>query len=1750
MRFYAYCITSVLLMLCLSMSGQTMQPYGFIENRGQIHAQDGSTAPAQFVYTAQGGLNVQIHAWGLSYDAYQVLRDTTIIDPKTKEERKLVRSYGFHRVDIDFPGSNPQVQAQALSAASDYLMYYPGEQPNGVRVQHFQKIRLPNLYPHVDLELCAQPGTAKAFEYNFILHPGADLSQIKIRYRGALGYHFHREALTLKLTMGEIKEHIPASYWAKNQEQLDLHYRLIEQEGETLVVGFEGEVGQIQEELVIDPVPSLNWSTYFGSLGAEYGHDLISDGKGMLYFCGYAESLSNIATRGVHQSVQNGETDALIAKFNTKGQRIWASYFGGARADFGNGIHLAKDGTLIIVGTAESRNDIASPGYETPTFAGIVDVFLAKFTTDGARIWSRYWGGPDIDWVFTLTTTPGGDILIGGSTYSDSGIAAPGQLIDRYSNWDAYLARFNTNGQYITSTYLGGGDLDDVSDLQCDDQGNIYVLGTTHSINGIIPRNSYQPKNAGKSDVMLWKLDANFKIIWSTYCGGSEDDTGLSLVLDQDKNLYFTGISSSPNYPLGSNAGFSTLKGGQDAHVTKFSNDGQLLWATYLGGTGKEYGYDLELDPKGTGAIFVVGGTDQSPGFISGRGWQTEYGGGVADALLVKLDPIGQVMWSTYYGGSGWERFNSMVMDTLDNIYALGFTTSPAGMSTINAQQNFYGGEMSDILLTSFKDCYAPLAPQNITNSAKQRICGGTSTTLKVRGEGIIQWYDQAEGGRLLGEGDSLRTAALWSNATFYVQDSVCGRSRFRTAITVQVDPRPDVDPGPTQTVCAGSKISLSGKGATFYLWDGGVINGFTFVARETRRYTVVGTGNFGCRDTAQVLVNVLSKPEVSAGPDRRLCPDEGLVLQGTGALRYTWDRGVINGQRFVPSAGGVYTVIGENNAGCKDTASMTVTIVSKPTVNAGPERQVCAGDTLRLRGSGALTYDWDGGIKNDEPFQATQSRIYTVIGYDVNNCRDTAEVSVIVKASPQVDAGPDLAICPGDSVRLKGMGALQYRWDNGVTDGQVFYPRSSQTYTLVGSNAEGCTDTARVKVELLAQPQVSAGPDRSICKGDSVSIEATGANAYLWNYGVINGQQVSPDSTLTYTVIGIAANQCKDTAQITIRVADSLEASAGPDQNICRGEQVTLKGTGAKTYNWIDGVVDGLPFTPTSTRTYTLYAENESGCRDTVQVQIVVRPRPQVTAGADRSICAGDQVRLEGKGALTYTWDQNVINNQFFEPISTATYTVIGRDANNCSDTAQVQVQVNPVPKVELPSIIAICAGETVVLDPQVSGGTGAYFYRWSDGSFFKKYTWPNPQSNFTLNVRVTDQQRCQATAEVSIVVNHPPQFSITGPAQICSGEQAVLEKSITAGRPPYRYIWQDGQSAEKIEVAPAQTTTFNLIVEDVNECRDTASYTLEVLPQPNLRIEPGTYIRICTEDTLEIKASGADEYIWRGPGGFQSEEAVVKRKVPLEGRYDLIGINKQGGCSVSTSVEVVVMPHVLAEIVGPTNICAGETLVLSSLSRGTYQWSTGEKTREIRLQPTQSNIYQLTITGNNGCQDSAQIRVTVQDYPELTLQPQHQLKLGKTVKLVAGTEAGNYQWSPTEGLSCADCPDPELQTIQPGRYCVTLSNGDCRSEACTEISVDGKCQVYLPNAFSPNGDQINDTFCAFSPCIREANLWVYDRWGALVFQSVSGTGDICWDGTSRGKELDAGTYVYLLRGVDVLGQPLELKGEVKLLR
>ena len=169
------------------------------------------------------------------------------------------------------------------------------------------------------------------------------------------------------------------------------------------------------------------------------------------------------------------------------------------------------------------------------------------------------------------------------------------------------------------------------------------------------------------------------------------------------------------------------------------------------------------------------------------------------------------------------------------------------------------------------------------------------------------------------------------------------------------------------------------------------------------------------------------------------------------------------------------------------NTDQVTVTVNALPTVSAGSDQTVCFGDDVTLSGSGASTYSWDNGI-TDNTATASTTTAYTVTGTDANGCQNTDQVTVTVNALPTVSAGSDQASWVGDDVTLAGSGASTYTWDNGITDNTAFHPTLT-TYTVTGTDANGCQNTDQVTVTVNALPTVSAGADRTVCFGDNVTL-------------------------------------------------------------------------------------------------------------------------------------------------------------------------------------------------------------------------------------------------------------------------------------------------------------------------------------------------------------------------------------------------------------------------------------------------------------------------------------------------------------------------------------------------------------------------------------------------------------------------------------------------------------------------------------
>lgn len=349
--------------------------------------------------------------------------------------------------------------------------------------------------------------------------------------------------------------------------------------------------------------------------------------------------------------------------------------------------------------------------------------------------------------------------------------------------------------------------------------------------------------------------------------------------------------------------------------------------------------------------------------------------------------------------------------------------------------------------------------------------------------------------------------------------------------------------------ICDGESVTLTGGGATTYVWDGGVTNGVAFTPAGTATYIVTGTDANGCENTDDITVTVNPLPAVDAGLDLAICDGGTVTLTGAGAGiggTYVWDSGVTDGVAFTPAATATYIVTGTDANGCINTDDVTVTVSDTPTIDAGLDFAICDGDAVTLNGLGAGvggTYAWDGGVTDGTPFTPLATTTYTVIGTTADGCEGTDDITVTVNPVPVIVAGTDLVICAGESVTISGTGAGiggTYSWDGGVTDGTAFTPVATATYTVTGTNAEGCVDTDNLTVTVNALPIINAGSDVTICAGETVTLTGTGAGvggSYVWDAGVVNGIAFSPASTTTYTVTGTNAAGCEDSDNITITV-------------------------------------------------------------------------------------------------------------------------------------------------------------------------------------------------------------------------------------------------------------------------------------------------------------------------------------------------------------------------------------------------------------------------------------------------------------------------------------------------------------------------------------------------------------------------------------------------------------------------------------
>ncbi|MBL7705171.1 MAG: T9SS type A sorting domain-containing protein [Taibaiella sp.] len=384
---------------------------------------------------------------------------------------------------------------------------------------------------------------------------------------------------------------------------------------------------------------NLLWGRYFGTSGEEYGGICAANDFGQVHLAGYSKGNNLIALNAHQANNSSTEFDAVLAQFDTLGNQMWGTFYGGDSIETSDGLAYDKMGNVYLAGVTNSLDSIATPGAFQPALAGGFDYYLVKFDTLGQRVWGTYYGGTNAESVVTpilvfnqnnvLSAAMGNELFMVGVSYSDSGIATAGTHQDTLNgDADAFLVKFDSQGNRIWATYYGGTGFDQSGAVVSDFAGNAYWAGFTESFSGLETPGAYQTANNGWHDAYLAKFDANGQLLYGTFFGGSGDDEALAVSIDNQGNTYISGGTMSPGNVATPGAYLTTYGGGVASFITKFCT------ANLLGGiTGPDTA--CARTPITLTTPVVPGATDYI--WILPQGWQ-----GASNTNTIEVIPNGQ----------------------------------------------------------------------------------------------------------------------------------------------------------------------------------------------------------------------------------------------------------------------------------------------------------------------------------------------------------------------------------------------------------------------------------------------------------------------------------------------------------------------------------------------------------------------------------------------------------------------------------------------------------------------------------------------------------------------------------------------------------------------------------------------------------------------------------------------------------------------------------------------------------------------------------------------------------------------------------------------------------------------------------------------------------------------------------------------------------------------------------------------------
>ncbi len=697
----------------------------FEENKGQI-LQLWDKQPAKFVKfsTSRMGSTVFLteNGWSQQFELFENPQSEEANNPNfgvaqspLAENSKKNSILKTHRVDFTFVGCNTNPEIIKLGESEDYINYY---NRNVLDVHYYSQIIYKDIYPNIDWIVYSNE---KGMKYDFRVNPGGDPSQIRIKISDHNGAKIDSEGnLSIETSLGNITEEKPLSF--TNPENIVPSQYVWNGD----VLSFK--IGEYDENqaLTIDPVRL--WATYYGSYrnntfySGFSGRNRINgsaiDTDNNLILVGSTMSTVGIATTGSHFSTFDAydERTGMIIKFNGSGTRLWATYYGDTASLTTdlitelNDVAVDKNKNIYVTGYTQAANCIGTTGTAYPnksnTTNGDFDACLIKFDPSGVRQWGTYKGGDDADYGFAVAVDDKNSfVYIAGSTYSSTKITLFGcgtwqcsKTAPTNANLDGFISKFKmSDGTHASNsnTYFGDADKDELYDIKVDANGNVYVVGVTHSFTTpnvttnsgtkLYSKSAHQTFYGGSGDGVIAKFNTSLDRVWSTYYGASKLDNTITLALDDSANVYVSGNTFSDSFISNtSSTKYPGLGANSDIYITKFSTSGVRQWGRYFGGEYTDEVLDIAYK-KSHGLTFT--------GFSVGSAFATK------DAYASKAENDYDAFWATlhpqkatveyasYYPGRGIDAFQTVSIDSNNNVYLAGYTTDSSGWASMFSHQ-------------------------------------------------------------------------------------------------------------------------------------------------------------------------------------------------------------------------------------------------------------------------------------------------------------------------------------------------------------------------------------------------------------------------------------------------------------------------------------------------------------------------------------------------------------------------------------------------------------------------------------------------------------------------------------------------------------------------------------------------------------------------------------------------------------------------------------------------------------------------------------------------------------------------------------------------------------------------------------------------------------------------------------------------------------------------------------------------------